>query len=252
MLLLLIIVAFPFIAGATSTLEKGIVTFTFDDGDISLNTNAVPIFSKYGVPLTAYIIPNEVGEGYAVSWEQLRDMQRNDSVEVANHTWSHPSLLTLTSRNVKLQITQAEARLAEEGISISGALAPPFGEYNATTINIMKNLGTVTSSRQAWTGNGDYLNKPATFNRWELKVVGLSDAPTFNDMEYVIDQAVAQKAWVIFVFHGVWPVPETEYEMTPELLEQVVSYADYLRKQGTLEIMTISRGVAKLGYYKLK
>jgi peptidoglycan/xylan/chitin deacetylase (PgdA/CDA1 family) len=240
------------LAAAAQQLEKGMVTFTFDDGDISLYENALPILVRYNVVATAYIIPSVVGEPYAVSWSQIKTMQTDHGFEIANHTWNHPSLLALTNKKIKLQVFQAEMELSDHGIFTSGAFAPPYGEYNDQTIKVLKNMGTVTSSRQAWTGNGNFLNFPASFDRWQLKVVGTTDAPTYNDMEYVLDQTAERNGYTILVFHGIWPNPEVEYETTPEFLEQIVQHASDLRDQGLLNIVTVSQGVNKLAFYQLK
>jgi hypothetical protein len=58
----------------------------------------------------------------------------------------------------------------------------------------------------------------------------------------VIDQAIAQKKWVIFILHKVDEGADDTESISSELLTQILDYT----KQANIEVVTNSEGLSKL------
>lgn len=222
-------------------LTKGYVSFTFDDGDKTINSNVLPIFSKYSLPGTSYIVTDYVGDNAHITWSQITALQSKYGWEIGNHTKSHKSLIGLTDKEVVAQLKGAQDAFVAHNIKNVQALAPPFGDFDARTLSLIKSTGFLTSSRQAWT-EGDSFNTPANFNPWEINVVSLKSNVTVNQVKALIDQAVKDKKWLVLVLHQVVTTPLDIYQYKTANLSTIVSYASTLKKSGKLDVVTVSKG----------
>jgi hypothetical protein len=148
------------------------------------------------------------------------------------------------------QVKTVRETLRRHGILNVGALAPPFGEFDAQLTSILRETGCISSLRQAWT-EGSYLNTVTTFNEWALNVFSVKASMSFiRDIKPKIDAAVAQKAWLILVFHSVVPAPVDNDDVSIVVFQQIATYMQTLKAARRLYTPTISSGVAKMVYYK--
>ena len=82
-----------------------VIAMDFDDGPINSNT-IVDIFAKYGGTPTLFWVGSRITSGpaeYAVA----------HGVEIANHSWSHKDLTTMSYSSALNQINWADARIAQ-------------------------------------------------------------------------------------------------------------------------------------------
>lgn len=75
----------------TPTLQKAMISFTFDDGLASVYTQALPALDAHNFPGTVFPIVGGINQSWAVSWDQLWTMYNTHNWEVGNHTWDHQS-----------------------------------------------------------------------------------------------------------------------------------------------------------------
>ncbi len=85
---------------AASSLLKGRVSITFDDGYDGIFTYAFPIFNKYNLPATVYpvIAAVQSGEAWSMDWSQLA-LLRDAGWEIGNNTMTHPVLTVSDALN---------------------------------------------------------------------------------------------------------------------------------------------------------
>lgn len=231
-----------------ANLEVGMLTFSFDDGESSLYTQALPALGKYNFPATAYIVTDWIGDGSHVTQKQLRDLYWK-GWEIGNHTKSHAELLSLSYAQVKAQIQGTFDALTSWGIKPSRSLAPPYGDFNPTVISQLIVEGVITSSRQAWTEDLSF-NDPLSWNAGAINVVSIHSTTTPAAIKDLINQAVSQKKWLVLVIHGVASISTDDYTMERATLNVVATHANTLRSQGKLIVTTVSMGVEKIGYYQ--
>ena len=251
-LVLLVVVGFAFLGGKVEagSLDRAMISFTFDDGYNSLLL-AVPILSKYKIQGTAYIVPDWVGDGEHLTWAQLQSLSWKDGWEIGNHTFSHAHLTSvgLSDAQIKAELEGAQVAFLQHGLLGQGAFASPYGEFDDRLLGILRGVGFITSSRQAWMEDSAF-NDPLTFNEWAINVVSVRRTTSYASIKSLVDQAVAGKKWLVLVIHEMAQYPLDEYEMSTSVLNQVASYVRTLRTKGKIDGVPLSKAVGKMLYYQ--
>lgn len=109
---------------------------TADDGHESVFAQMFPIVRKRGIPVTLFIYPSAISNAsYALTWDQLRQMQASGLVDIQSHTYWHPNFKIERRRRtpadyaafVDMQLRKSKATLeARVGQPVT-LLAWPFG-----------------------------------------------------------------------------------------------------------------------------
>ncbi len=107
------------------------VALTFDDGPGPTTTALLNILQNNGVAATFFNIGiNQAARPAGVRSEAVLE------APLGNHSWSHPQLPTLSAA---AQATEMDRTSAEQ-VALTGAapclFRPPYGEYNATTLQL--------------------------------------------------------------------------------------------------------------------
>lgn len=133
-----------------------VVAITIDDAYASVYDRAFPLLKKRDLPFTVFVATDPVDQslsGY-MSWDQLRELHRA-GVTLANHGASHDYLVRRNAgeseaewqRRVREDIVRGQRRLQEElGEDVNESprlFAYPFGEYNATMMTMLEQMGYV-------------------------------------------------------------------------------------------------------------
>ena len=137
-------------------LPDRVVSITIDDAYASVYHEAFPRLQARGWPFTVFVNTEPVDRGYGgiMTWDQMREMAAA-GVEFANHSARHPYLPQRQegesegawAERVKTEIREADQRLrAELGDAVAddpALLAYPYGDYDAATAEIARELGHV-------------------------------------------------------------------------------------------------------------
>ena len=112
------------------------VALTFDDGPGITTGQILAVLDRYGVPATFFNvgINDTVRPQYVVAQAQRGHL-------LANHAWSHSSLPTLTAAG---QAAELDQTVTEEQLLVGSAACtfrPPYGEYDATTLQLAQDRG---------------------------------------------------------------------------------------------------------------
>ena len=128
-----------------------VVAITIDDGVDSSVVNAYLDFAKdSGVRLTFFVT------GSYPSWTDNRDKMRplveSGQVQLANHTWTHPDLTTLSEGGIIDELTQCE-NLLRNTYGVTGApfIRPPYGGRSSYTDSVCAKIGYTTTTM--WYGS---------------------------------------------------------------------------------------------------
>ena len=108
--------------------QQGAVSFSFDDGDISQFTGALPILTKYGFPAVAAIIPSRCfGSGTShLTWDHVKVLQ-SLGWDIAQHSYAHTDYSTLTIPEIRDDINKSTHAMLRNGIRASGEFVFPWG-----------------------------------------------------------------------------------------------------------------------------
>ena len=137
---------------------------TFDDGACSVAAYAEPLLARYGFCGVAAVIGSvcetfsENGEADPelsnLSWEGARDLAARGTVEVICHSWDMHRLSPRKGCGMRWGEDESAYRRAltadlrcflqaseAHGVSLTGAIAFPYGAYSRETIETVRELG---------------------------------------------------------------------------------------------------------------
>ncbi len=134
------------------------VVITFDDGFYD-QLKSFAILQKYQMRATYYIILGgeasnhcigltrtnlSCGDNY-LNWTELKTISDSGLIEIGAHTLNHPDLPILSSPEQWQEIVESKKRLEDMyNISVT-SFAYPYGHYNESTINLVKQAGYLTA-----------------------------------------------------------------------------------------------------------
>lgn len=130
------------------------VVITADDGHRSVYTDMFPLVQRYRIPVTLFIYPSAISNAsYALTWEQLQEMQATGLFDIQSHTFWHPNFKQERKRRapadyaafVDLQMSKAKQTLERRVGGRIDLLAWPFGIYDEDLIRHARQAGYVAA-----------------------------------------------------------------------------------------------------------
>jgi len=123
---------------------------TVDDGNRSVYTTLYPLILKRRIPVTLFVYPSAISNAaYALTWDQLREMEASGLVDVESHTYWHPNFKTERRRRtpedyrvfVDRQLRRSRQMLETRLSKPVDMLAWPFGIADADLETAAKAAG---------------------------------------------------------------------------------------------------------------
>jgi peptidoglycan/xylan/chitin deacetylase (PgdA/CDA1 family) len=118
-----------------------LLAWTVDDG---ANTDVVRLYTQFakdtGVRLTYFVT------GAYRSWTEnsalLRPLVESGQIQLANHTWTHPDLTSLSPSQIADELRTTDVFLRNTyGVDAAPYFRPPYGHYNAVVNEVAADLG---------------------------------------------------------------------------------------------------------------
>lgn len=139
-----------YIKGEIKSIPAKSIVITADDGHKSVYSDMAPIIKKYKVPVTLFIYPSAISNAkYAMTWDQLRELEATKLFHVESHTYWHPNFKrekkTLSKeeyeKSVHAQLYKSKATLEKKMGHGIKYLAWPFGIYDQDLLVKAKEAG---------------------------------------------------------------------------------------------------------------
>lgn len=194
--------------------ELAPVSLTFDDGNSIQYKKFYPILAELDINATFYIVTSEIGKPGKMTWNELQQLYAGGN-EVGSHTHTHPRLTTLPTSELDLELKRSKSLLKPFGCT---TLAYPFGEYNDRVVECAKRYYAAARSYHDPITRGRDIgyNDRLLRERFALKVfpterplplrtaalLDLSTSVFRKTIQKLVETAVQENAWLIFVFHG--------------------------------------------------
>lgn len=128
---------------------RGLVGITFDDGYVSVLEAALPELRRHGFTATMFIVSGRLGESNEwdegprwplMSAGQVRELAAA-GMEVGSHSTTHVRLADLDARQLKAQVGDSKASLADlAGAPVRG-FAYPYGSMDAAARLAVRDAG---------------------------------------------------------------------------------------------------------------
>ena len=131
--------AVAYLQGKRDKLPPKSIVISADDGWKSVYTYMLPVVRQYQIPVTLFIYPQTISEGkHALTWDELKELQKTDLFDVQGHTYSHPNFkhekrhlsATAFAKFVKYELAYSKKILEEKLNTKISYLAWPFGIYD--------------------------------------------------------------------------------------------------------------------------
>ena len=74
---------------------------TIDDGYRSFYDNAWPVLKKSKIPFILFVSTREVGKIGYMDWDEIREIEKYDFVEIGNHSHTHDYLIDFAEKKNK-------------------------------------------------------------------------------------------------------------------------------------------------------
>ena len=83
------------------------ILLTIDDGFLSFYENAWPILKEKKIPFILFVSTREVGALNYMSWDQIREISKENFVEIGNHSHTHEYLADEKNELIKKDIEKS-------------------------------------------------------------------------------------------------------------------------------------------------
>ncbi len=215
--------------------DQGMVTLVFDDGFQSVYDNAFPILTAAGIKSTQAIVSGAVTYSSYMNVQSIIEM-RNAGHEIVSHSRTHAHLPQLDGIGLQSEIIGSRDDLLAMGFSPVNIFVYPYGEYNPEVRQFIENSGVYIGARSVNEGFNYTNSDPYTLMDIHVEV----NTP-ISAIISAIDQAIADRSWVILEFHKIDYSGE-QYSATPGTLQAIVDHINL----SAVKTVTLSEGVSLL------
>ena len=133
--------------GTTTTSSK-LIALTFDDGPSSTTTQILDVLDKYGVKATFFLIGNQINS----NTKSILQRQANSGHELANHSYSHSDMTTMSWSAIQSEINQTNNLIKSYTGQTPKFFRPPYISVNSTMYSAIDMAFIQGSMHNDWTG----------------------------------------------------------------------------------------------------
>lgn len=153
-------------------LKKRTILIAFDDGYEENYTIALPIIEKYQIPVSIFVIDNQVGMDGYLNWNQIRELSKSGLVAIYTHGKTHYEFDKEGTEKAVADVLEAHEHIEKElGKKVTKVFTYPYGLYKEETVTALTEAGFV----QNFTDNK--INKSKELNLYGLhRMYPLEDA----------------------------------------------------------------------------
>ncbi len=116
------------------------ILLTIDDGFSSFYENAWPILNSKKIPFILFVSTREVGKHGYMSWDQIKELAKEDFVHIGNHSHTHEYLADKDSKEILKDLEKSILIFKKNLGNNSHFFSYPFGEYSLNFKKIVKDL----------------------------------------------------------------------------------------------------------------
>jgi peptidoglycan/xylan/chitin deacetylase (PgdA/CDA1 family) len=193
-------------------LSKGLVSVTFDDGWLSVDSSASKLLDKYHIKTTQYIISdvaaNKVPE--YMNYDTVARLKKAGH-EIGSHSLTHCNQTKLNAVALKNNALVSKQMLEQQNLGPVDSFAYPLGQYNKSTQDVF-------SKHYQFIRTSDYGFNDRYFDETNVHSIGILDKTTDQEMKTWLDFAKTHHQWVVFVYHRVDSTGE--YNVTSAQLDR--------------------------------
>jgi len=123
-----------------SKIDNTYLLLTIDDAFESFYLNAWPLLKSKKIPFILFVSTREIGKNGYMTWEQIRELESNNFVEIGNHSHSHEYLVDWDNDKIKSDLNESIKIFNKELGYSPIVFSYPFGEYSNDLKKIVADL----------------------------------------------------------------------------------------------------------------
>ena len=120
--------------------SKRKLLLTIDDGFSSFYNKAWPILKEKKIPFILFVSTREVGLPGYMTWDEIKEISKENYVEIGNHSHSHEYLVNENAETIKEDLSKSIELFKKNLGTNSPFFSYPFGEYSLEFKEIVKSL----------------------------------------------------------------------------------------------------------------
>ncbi len=213
--------------------KRGLVSLTFDDGWRSIYENGMPLFDKYDIKTTQFVISGVVGDNSYMTSKMLKEFSAKGH-EIGSHTAHHEDLSRLGSVAITKTLAESHAVLNDYYGFETNNFAAPYGRTN--NLSRAKIKQCYQSMRTTDTGFNT-----ADYDRYNLKVMNIEVDTKPEEVATAVRFARDHKLWLILVYHEVDNSSASSYAASLKDLEKQLQ----ILKEEQVAVVTYQQGLSE-------
>ena len=115
------------------------ILLTIDDAFLSFYENAWPYLKQNQIPFILFVSTEPVGKRGYMSWEQIKELDKENFAIIGHHSHSHEYLIEESNENFIKDINKANIIFKKKIGYIPELFSYPFGEYSEFMRNYISN-----------------------------------------------------------------------------------------------------------------
>ena len=112
------------------TKSKKKILITIDDAFTSFYENAWPLLKKKKIPFILFVSTEAVGKFGYMSWDQIKELEKENFAYIGNHSHSHDYLVDLSEKKFLMDINKSKKIFVKKLGYNPIFFSYPFGEYS--------------------------------------------------------------------------------------------------------------------------
>ena len=217
------------VAEPSTKWANGVVSLVFDDGWLSQFNEARKKMDTYGFPGTAYIIRDLIDNNVNnMTMAQLKQLQEQSGWQIAAHAdtvASHNTrYVNLTQNQTEAEFRNLKAWLRQNGFGGGDDFAYPGGDFNPAVLAAARKY--FRSARTIIDVTHETIPVP---NLLRLRAHTTISTDTTAAIQTLIDNAFANKHWLILLFHEIVTSPGSSTQYSIANFGTII---DYLNTKG--------------------
>ena len=173
--------------------HENVLALTFDDGDPSIGSTALPALAQLGIKATAFVIV-QPDEPVPAFWRDLLAARW----EIGSHSLTHPGLDFLDAAHARAEIRDSKLRLEDMLHTAVRGFAFPYGRFGRREIDLAREAGyeyavtTLPWLPRAWRSDGITMvpRKMCEESTPMWKIRALADSRMLRFAAWLRDEAV--------------------------------------------------------------
>lgn len=224
---------YKLVRSALPQFNRGLVTLSFDDGWRSIYENGMPLFDKYNIKTSQFIISGTVGDKSYMTPAMLDEFARKGH-EIGSHSANHEDLSRLgDAAVVKTLATSRDVLNANYNWNANNFVSP----YGRTT---KMATSRVRECYQSMRGTATGYNT-AKYDRYNLKVMNIEVNTKPEEIATAVRFARDHKLWLILLYHEVESDSKSEYAASIKDLEKHIQ----ILKEEQVTVVTMEQGLVE-------